>query len=113
MTTKELQKIRLIEYQSEYSLLTKEIYESTPNGYEYLLLIAKTKELETGYKVTKVNKPTKKGTKITCKEFNSLEEVDGYSLQIAEDFKKCLSSLKQEDVDILIKLLDKGETIND
>lgn len=97
--------LKVVEYQKNYTLLTKNLLSELPNIYEYLILVLKTKELETGFKVTRVNKATKKGTEITCKEFKSEEEVSKYSDVLLEDFKKCGERITQEDIDRLTKYI--------
>lgn len=98
--------LTITKYQKNYNLLTKNLLLELPNVYEYLILVIKTKELENGFKVTRVNKATNKGTKVTCKEFKSEEELNEYSEVLLEEFKKCMVKITQEDIEHLIKYID-------
>ena len=98
--------LKVVEYQKNYNLLTKKLLQESPNAYKYLILTVKTKELEIGFKVIRVNKATNKGTKITCKEFKSEEELNEYSEVLLEEFKKCMVKITQEDIEHLIKYID-------
>lgn len=80
--------VRILEYQKDNRLLTKEFKEENELLYKVGILVAMTSDLKYGHIVKRYNKPTSKGTKFTYKPVESEEEVEKYVKKIEKEFNK-------------------------
>lgn len=73
----------------------------TPRFYEYTILNLYAFETENGFKVKKIGKTTRKGTKVTYKAFKSKEDAEEYRKllmnKVKEFNKRCKVDVKVED----------------
>lgn len=80
--------IQVMEFQKEYTTVNLEMQKEDQREYEYAILILYTLETDKGFKVKKIGKTTRKGTKVTYEAFKS--ETDSL------DYKKLLEQKVKE-----------------
>lgn len=74
--------IQVIEFQKTYPVVNLEMQKENGKKYDYSILLLYTLETEKGFKVKRIGKTTRKGTKVTYTSFKS----EGDAL----DYKKLL-----------------------
>lgn len=67
-----------LEYQKNFKSVNLKLKNDDEKSYEYSILILYTLEIENGFKVKKIGKTTKIGTKVTYESFKSDEDVLKY-----------------------------------
>ncbi|MEG1256881.1 hypothetical protein [Clostridium sp.] len=70
--------IQVIEFQQSFPTMNLDRMENNPKDYDMQMIVVYTLETENGYKVKKVGKTYKKGTKVTYEPFKSQEDVKEY-----------------------------------
>jgi len=80
--------IQVMGFQKEYPTVNLKMQKEDEKGYEYSILILYTLETERGFKVKKIGKTTRKGTKVTYEVIKSKDE--------ALDYKKLLEQKVKE-----------------
>ncbi|WP_084108655.1 hypothetical protein [Clostridium cavendishii] len=79
-----LEEVELLEYQIEYPTLNLVIKKDNKRMFDYGMLYCYTKECEKGFKVKKVNKTTKKGTKFTYTAIKNKQDFEEYKKMVNE-----------------------------
>lgn len=77
--------LSVVEYQIEYPTLNLKAQKDDEKMFDYGMLYCYTKECEKGFKVKKVGKTTRKGTKFT---YTAIKDKDDF-----EEYKKMLNEM--------------------
>lgn len=70
--------VQVMSFQKEYPNVNLKMQKETPRFYEYAILNIYAFETEHGFKVKKIGKTTRKGTKVTYEAFKSQEDAEEY-----------------------------------
>lgn len=67
-----------LEYSKSFKSVNLKLKKEDEKGYDYSMLVLYTLETDKGFKVKKIGKTTKKGTKVTYEHFKSDNDVSDY-----------------------------------
>ncbi|ALS16904.1 hypothetical protein ACQPUL_01025 [Clostridium butyricum] len=70
--------VQVMGFQKEYPSVNLKMQKETPKFYDYAILNLHAFETEHGFKVKKIGKTTRKGTKVTYEAFKSQEDSEEY-----------------------------------
>ncbi|MEX0085130.1 hypothetical protein AB2T90_22145 [Clostridium butyricum] len=80
--------VQVMEFQKEYSDIDLMMQKEVPKFYDYLILNLYAFETAHGFKVKKIGKTTRKGTKVTYEAFRSQEDLEEYKKFIINKVKE-------------------------
>lgn len=83
--------VTVMEFQIEYPNLNLKLKKKEENKFEYALIYLAIKECSKGFKIKRINKTTKEGTKIAYKTIADKEELEEYTKELenkAREFNK-------------------------
>lgn len=75
-------------YGMEYPPMNLELFNTNRKSYDMFVLVAHIEEAKKGFKIKKIGKATKKGTKITYTAIESEEDLKQYSIKIRDLLKQ-------------------------
>ena len=80
-------KIKVIEFQKEYKMLTNKFKKEHPEAFNLGVIVAYTSEVQNGFMVKKQLRTTSKGTRFTYKPIKSREELSEYTDRVINRIK--------------------------
>lgn len=80
--------VQVMGFQKEYPKVNLKMQKETPHFYEYAILNLYAFETESGFKVKKIGKTTRKGTKVTYEAFKSKEDAEEYRKLLIDKVKE-------------------------
>jgi len=80
--------IKVMGFQKEYPTVNLKMQKEDEKGYEYSILILYTLETERGFKVKKIGKANKKGTKVTYEVIKNEKDALEYKSFLEKKVKE-------------------------
>lgn len=77
-----------LEYSKSFKSVNLKLKQEDEKGYDYSMLVLYTLETDKGFKVKKLGKTTKNGTKVTYEAFKSNEDTLNYEELIVAKTKE-------------------------